>query len=103
MTPEKKVQNSIVDFFKELEKDGLPVKCFRREAGGFAYKKGLPDLYACVNGYHVEIEVKRKGGKLSTMQEKWRDKFISMNVRWFCFDNIDDCRKEILNILEGKK
>ena len=39
MTPEKKIQNQIVAVFSDLEKQGLPVKCFRREAGGFAYKK----------------------------------------------------------------
>lgn len=100
MTPEKKIQNQIVAVFSDLEKQGFPVKCFRREAGGFAYKKGLPDLYACVNGKHVEIEVKRKGGHLSAMQEKWRDIFESINVEWFCFDDPKECKLKILLLLQ---
>ena len=55
MTPEKKVQNSIMDYLKQLDKDGLPVMVERRQAGGFSYKMGIPDLYAVVNGYHLEI------------------------------------------------
>ena len=58
MTPEKKVQNQIVNYLNELQTNGFPVFVERRNAGGFSYKKGIPDLYASVNGLHIEIEVK---------------------------------------------
>lgn len=84
MTPEKRVQNDIVDYLHELEKAGEPIFVERRNAGGFSYKKGIPDLYAVVNGIHVEIEVKQPGGSLSTMQEKFRDKCFARNIVWIC-------------------
>lgn len=91
MTPEKIVQNKIVDYLNKLANDGLPVFVERRNAGGFSYKTGIPDLYASINSIHVEIEVKRPGGELSIMQQKYRDKCFKRRMIWACFDNIDDC------------
>lgn len=90
MTPEKKVQNDIVDFLHKKEKEGYPVFVERRNAGGFSYKKGIPDLYAVINGIHLEIEVKAPGGSLSTMQEKFRDKCKRLHIRWCCHDDVND-------------
>ena len=87
MTPEKVVQNKIYGYLKQLSDEDKPVEVFRRQAGGFSYKEGLPDLYAVIEGLHVEIEVKRPGGQLRAMQEKWRDRFIRKNVLWICADN----------------
>ena len=42
MTPEKKIQNSIIKYFKDLQKQGYPVFIERRQAGGFSYKKEKP-------------------------------------------------------------
>lgn len=84
MTPEKRVQNAIVEYLTELMNAGEPIFVERRNAGGFSYKKGLPDLYAVVNGIHVEIEVKQPGGELSTMQMKFRDKCFKRNIVWIC-------------------
>lgn len=90
MTPEKKVQNKILDYLKTLEKEGYPVYSERRQAGGFSYKTGIADVYAVINGKHIEIEVKAPGGKLKPMQEKWRDRCKKNNILWVCVDNIND-------------
>lgn len=83
MTPEKKVQNEIIKLLKSKD-----LFFERRQAGGFSYKKGIPDLYAVVKGQHLEIEVKKPGGKLSPMQEKFRDMCSAKNILWICVENI---------------
>lgn len=100
MTPEKNIQNGILRFLKSLEQEGLPIFSQRRQAGGFSYKKGLPDVYCVINGKHVEIEVKRPGGQLSSAQETWRDKFHHLGIERFCFDSVEECKKQILLLLE---
>lgn len=89
MTPEKRVQNKAISYLKKLEKEGKPVYVERRQAGGFAYKMGIADLYAVVDGIHMEIEVKRPGGSLRPMQEKWRDQCLAKNIFWICEDEED--------------
>lgn len=90
MTPEKKVQNSIINYLKKLKENDEPLFFERRQAGGFSYKKGIPDLYAVYYGLHIEIEVKKVGGKLSTMQEKFRDMCYKNRIKYICVDNIND-------------
>ena len=97
MTPEKIVQNKILSYLKNLEKEGKPVYSERRQAGGFSYKMGIADLYAVVNGQHLEIEVKRPGGQLRPMQEKWRDQCKAKNILWVCADSV----KDVSNIVEA--
>ena len=92
MTPEKAVQNAIVDYLKSEAKKGKPIYVERRQAGGFSYKMGIPDLYAVYNGQHIEIEVKAPGKSLRPMQEKWRDKCKMLNIKYVCADNIDDIK-----------
>ena len=92
MTPEKVVQNSIIDYIKKLRAKGHKVKVERRQAGGFSYKMGIPDLYAVVNGTHVEIEVKAPGKSLRPMQEKFRAQCKELNIEWLCADNVDDIK-----------
>ena len=61
---------------------------------------GIADLYAIVDGLHLEIEVKRPGGQLRPMQEKWRDYCKSKNILWVCatsVEDIDDIIKKVLN------
>lgn len=94
MTPEKRVQNEIVNYLHKLEDEGMPIFVERRNAGGFSYKKGIPDLYAAINGQHVEIEVKREsGGELSTMQLKFRDLCKKRKITWICAKSVDDVKK----------
>lgn len=95
MLAEKRVQNAIVDYLNNLQKAGAPVFVERRNAGGFSYKKGIPDLYAIINGTHFEIEVKAPGESLKTMQEKFRDKCKRLNILWICADNLADVQKVV--------
>ena len=99
MTPEKKVQNSIIKYLKDLEKSEYPIYVERRQAGGFNYHMGISDLYVIIDGIHLEIEVKKPGGKLSPLQEKWRDKCIKKRIRWICADSLQDVINKINEIL----
>lgn len=90
LTPEKKVQTAIIDYVEQLKEEGVPVRYFRRCATDPNYQKGLPDLYLVWGPRHIEVEVKAPGGHLSTMQEKWRDRFIKMGTPWMCCDSLDD-------------
>lgn len=92
MTPEKSVQNSIINYCKKLADKGFPIMYERRQAGGFSYKMGIPDLYVVINGIHIEIEVKRPGGQLRPMQEKFRDKCYKLHIAYLCADNLDDVK-----------
>lgn len=90
MTPEKKVQNKIIAYLKDLQEKGHPLFFERRQAGGFSYKKGIPDLYAVYNGIHIEIEVKKPTGELAVMQEKFRDKCEKLNITYIAARNIEE-------------
>ena len=80
MTPEKRVQNKIVDYLHALEDEGFPIFVERRNAGGFSYKKGIPDLYAVINGQHVEIEVKRESVE-SSRQCNWSSEIYAKSEK----------------------
>lgn len=90
LTPEQKVQNKILSYFRQLKSEGKPIFYEKRQAGGFSYKKGLPDIYAVYNGQHIEIEIKAVNGTRSTMQEKYAYIFKSINCRYLCVDNVED-------------
>ena len=94
--PEKRIQTSIYNWFKNLEKLGAPVMIERRNAGAFNYKKGVPDLYGIINGYHIEIEVKADDGELSTMQEKFQDRLIKINCAYVCAKSLKDVQDYII-------
>ncbi len=75
----------------------------RREALGLSYKKGVPDLYAVYKGYHIEIETKReKGGKLSTMQEKFKAAAPTYGMIYVNAKSVDDVKRLIKRIDEVK-
>ena len=104
MTPEKRIQNSIINYLKNLEKNGEKIFIQRRQAGGFNYHKGLPDIYIVYNGIHIEIEVKSSRGSLSEMQIKWQKKFEELNIPWICCSNIDDLKTFLFLVkLSGKQ
>ena len=44
----------------------------RRNAAGFNYKKGIPDLWCLYKGVHYEIETKDPNGDTSVMQDKYK-------------------------------
>lgn len=89
MTPEGQVQNAILKYVKYLQDTGHKIWCDKRQAGGFSYKVGLPDVYGTCNGYHIEIEVKRPGGERRASQEKWEERFKQLDVHYCCVDSLD--------------
>lgn len=88
--PETKIQNEIIAYLKKLQSENYPIFYQRREAGGFSYKEGIPDLYIVINGKHIEVEIKTKDGKLSIMQEKFRDKCNKINICWCCVRSLEE-------------
>ena len=90
MTPEKEIQNAIINYFTLLRNSGFDNYVERRQAGGFAYKMGLPDLWAIIFGKHIEIEVKAPGKQARATQEKWAKRFKQMGVEYICTDNAND-------------
>lgn len=97
MTPETKVKNLILKRLNDLSKTH-PLFYERRQAGGFSYKKGIPDIYFVYDGMHVEVEIKAPGGQLSTMQEKFRELCDRCNIIYACVDSIEDF-EEFINAL----
>ena len=98
MTPETRVKSTIMDYLLKLKKDGAPIFYDRRQAGSFNYKKGIPDIYVVYYGIHIEVEVKAPGGHLSTMQEKYRDVFKKLGIRWICVENVEELKKHLEHI-----
>ncbi len=74
MANESLVQKKILDYLKELEEAKYPVWHERRQAGGFNYKKGIPDLYFVFLGLHIEVECKGIGGSPSVKQLEYERK-----------------------------
>lgn len=77
-TPEQKTQNDIERHLKDLQKKGFPIFFEKRQAGGYTYKKGMPDMYIVYNGKHMEIEIKKVGGKPSPLQLAWQRKLKTL-------------------------
>ena len=96
MTPEKEIQNAIMKYFKKLKENGIDNYVERRQAGGFAYKMGLPDLWVFIYGKHIEIEVKRPGGQPRATQEKWARRFTEMGAEYICADSVT----EVIDLIE---
>lgn len=94
MTPEKRVQNAILTYLAQLSKTE-PLFYERRQAGGFSYKMGIPDIYFVYNGQHFEVEVKKPGGQLSVMQEKFKELCEKKNICWICAESVDDVKNII--------
>ena len=99
MTPEKIVQTAILKYLRSLDTDEHHIFIERRQAGGFSYKMGIPDVYAVYKGKHIEIEVKRPGAQLRPMQEKWAEKMRNVGALYICATSVDDVKKLIENIV----
>ena len=98
MTPEKQVQNSILAYLNGLKKLGEPIFVERRQAGGFNYKKGLPDVYCVYYGRHIEIEVKAIGGHQSPMQIKFEQMFKAIGCAYVCAQSVEEVKQLLENI-----
>lgn len=97
MLEEKEIQDDILDYFEKLDKLNYPILYDRRQAGGFNYKKGIPDLWASIQGKHLEIEVKRPGEHLRPMQEKFRDECKRKNIIYICADSLNKIKELLKN------
>lgn len=93
MKTESQILRSISEYFKQLKLHGYPVHIERRQAGGFNYKSGIPDLFVVYNGYHIEIETKTEIGELRSMQEIYKKYFENINVIYICARSLDDVKK----------
>ena len=82
------IQNNII---KWLKKNNIWYQ--RREAGGFTYKKGLPDLYCIYKGHHIEIEVKDPKGQVSSMQIKQRQILEQAGAIYILATSVQDVQK----------
>lgn len=71
MAQEKNLQNRVIKYLKYLKDSGVPIEYAKREALGFSYKDGIPDVYFDINGKHCEMELKAPTGKPSSIQLKW--------------------------------
>lgn len=101
-TPEKKVQNKVIEILEGLQEEGV-VRYFRRDAVGPNYKKGLPDLFFLVwgssYGRHIEVECKAPGESLRSDQERWKRIFESLNIDHWVIDDIEDFKNKLSEVL----
>ena len=69
---ETNITKDCLKLLDNLIENGYPIYYEHRSGGGgFAYKKGIPDLFIVVNGIHIECEMKTPFGSRDAMQEKW--------------------------------
>lgn len=74
---ESKLTDLCLSYLETLEKEGVPIiREHRSGSGGFNYKKGIPDVYVIIGPIHIECELKTPSGQLSSMQEKYKYRFI---------------------------
>lgn len=99
MTPEKKIQNEILKYLKKLKDNNEPIFYERRQAGGFSYKKGIPDIYVVYNGIHIEIEVKAEKGEPSPLQEKFEQMCKKCNILYLRTKSVE----EVSNLINSLK
>lgn len=102
MERESAIQRAIMDFFTSLTKAGYPVLAQKRQAGGFNYKHGIPDIYVVIDGKHFEIEVKSPNGKRRATQEKWEERFKSLHIPYLLVNDVDELKKIINYYLHRK-
>lgn len=86
MTPETKVKNAICKFL--LTHEGLYLE--RRQAGGFSYRTGAPDVWFVYRGRHVEVEFKAPGGTAGSLQLKHEDKLRAAGSLYWRGHSPDD-------------
>ena len=97
MKIESYIQKEIIHYLEKLKSQGYPLYYERRQAGGYSYKSGIPDLYAIYNGQHIEIETKQENGELRSMQKVWKKYFESINVVYICAKSLDDVKNVFKN------
>lgn len=89
MKPETKIQNKIIGYIKKIP--DLQYK--RRQAGGFNYKSGEPDLWFVYRGRHVEVEVKAPGGIPTSLQLLREKEYRSAGALYWRGESFEDFKK----------
>lgn len=79
---ERNILNKTIQYLKKLISKGCKVYYERRQAGGFNYKIGLPDLWFVIDGKHYEIEFKTDKEKIYYRSEQlyWQKKFKELKI-----------------------
>ncbi len=86
---EKEIQNGIRQF---LRMNGFFVI---RNQQGLGSHPGMTDLTAIKDGQIYWIEVKKPGGRLSRVQQKFRDEMVSHGGNWFIATCVEDVIEKI--------
>ena len=86
---------------KKTKQIGYNMKVFN---GGFiGVTKGIPDLYICINGCELRLEVKQENGRLSVHQKRIICEMIRCGCRAYVLDPItfEMCIKLVDNMAIG--
>lgn len=97
MKQETNLKNKIFNYLNSISQSDFPLLVFRRQAGGFSYNAGLPDLFFVWDGQHVEVELKAPDGKIRNLQLKWFEKFARKNITMFIVDNFESFKSTFEN------
>ena len=92
MANELNIQKKVLTYFKELQLSGHPIFFERRQAGGLAYKEGIPDIYVVYNGIHIEIEMKDVGGDVRARQEAFERKCKNWGIIYLRPDTFNEVK-----------
>lgn len=99
-TPEDYVKEDIRKYLGTLSNCWYDI----RQAGGFSYKKGVPDIYGCYYGYHFEIEVKKEnGGKTSSLQERQKHILLESGCLYILANDVNLVKEKFKEVKEYAK
>lgn len=88
---------------KKIAQIGFNMKIFN--GGYIGVIKGVPDLYICINGYSLRLEVKQERGKLSVHQKRIICEMLRCGSKAYILDPItfDKCIKLVDSMAMGDK
>lgn len=86
---EKLLQNKVIKYLKDNN-----IFFEKRQAGGFNYRIGLPDIYFVINGKHYEIELKDPRKKIIYKSEQiyWNNKFKEYNIESIISNDFEEIK-----------
>lgn len=86
---------------KKIPQIGYNIKVFN--GGYMGVTKGIPDLYVCINGYGLRLEVKQENGKLSIHQKRILCEMLRCGCKAYVLDPIsfDTCIKLVNSMAIG--
>ena len=99
---EAKVKDKVVDYIEELHDTyNIPIKVFNRS--GYTPVQGLPDLYAVIYGFHLEIELKGIGGTPSPAQLRFEREIKDLGSLYVRPGSFQEFKKYIDMLIEALK